>query len=147
MSTSGDCIFCKIVRGDIPSHVIYEDEHFKAILDTQPASAGHTVILSKEHAESLSELSNKSCSRLFPLVKKLAGVIVSAVGAEGANILQNDGEAAGQTIFHFHTHIIPRRSGDGVVIKWDGTGAGSEELSEIKSKIITECYDKDEWWS
>ena len=103
-----NCIFCKLANGDIPTNAIYEDDDFKVILDAAPVSRGHALILPKQHYANIYELGEKEAERLFPLAKKLAGHIAKITGCDGMNILQNNGEAAGQTVFHFHTHLIPR---------------------------------------
>lgn len=111
-----DCIFCKIIKGEIPSFTVYEDDEFKVILDRFPAAKGHILIIPKAHFSDLFELSEEVATKLYPLVKKMAQHVKAVTGAEGINIIQNNGEAAGQTVHHFHLHIIPRKMGDTLVL-------------------------------
>ena len=115
---SGDCVFCKIIQGGIPSYTVFEDGDFKAILDIAPASAGHVLILPKRHADDVFTLDEASAAKLFPLAKRLAQAVKEATGCDGINLLQNNGEASGQTVRHLHLHIIPRQAGDGVLPEW-----------------------------
>ncbi len=131
-----NCIFCKIVRGEIPSFTVYEDDYFKAILDIAPASPGHTLILPKKHAKDIFELPDEEAKRLYPVVKQLATRIKEAVGAEGINIIQNNGEVAGQSVGHFHIHIVPRKQGDKVILNvTTHTETSMQELKSIHEKI------------
>ena len=116
--TDPNCIFCKIIAGDIPSKTVYEDDDFKAILDVSPAAKGHVIILPKNHAKDVLALSDDDASKIFAVAKKIAKVQMEAFGCDGVNILQNNGEAAGQTVFHLHVHVIPRFKDDTVNIKW-----------------------------
>lgn len=131
-----DCIFCKIIKGDIPSFTIYEDELFKVILDRFPASPGHALIIPKTHYQDIFELSEEAASALYPLAKKMATQIKEAVGAEGINIVQNNGEVAGQSVYHFHLHLIPRNAGDGVILnKSSNTETTLEALEAVLKSI------------
>jgi len=109
-----DCIFCKIIKGELPSHTIYEDDFFKAILDIFPASEGHIIIIPKVHAENLLDLEESYLEKMLPLAKKLAKERV----IKEFNVLQNNGTNAGQTVFHYHMHIIPRKENDTITITW-----------------------------
>lgn len=113
-----NCIFCKIANGEIPSNTLYEDERFRVILDISPASKGHAILLPKNHAKNLFELSTEDAKYVLPVVQKVAAAMQRALKCDGVNILQNNGEAAGQTVFHYHMHIIPRYEGDQVQIGW-----------------------------
>lgn len=113
-----NCIFCKIAKGDIPSTTIYEDDDFKVILDINPASKGHAVILPKNHAANLMELSDDDASKILLVARKCADAMMKTLHCDGINILQNNGEAAGQTVFHLHVHLIPRYKDDMVQITW-----------------------------
>lgn len=112
------CIFCKLAHGDIPTNQIYEDEDFKVIMDANPASKGHCIILPKTHAANIFELPEEYCEKIFSVAKKCAAVLMKVLNCDGINILQNNGEAAGQTVFHLHVHLIPRFLDDKVQIKW-----------------------------
>lgn len=106
-----DCVFCKIIRGEIPSSQIYEDEDFKAILDINPASKGHALILPKRHYANVYEMPEDLVAKAMVLAKRLATHMTEKLGCDGFNLLQNNGEVAGQTVFHFHMHLIPRYQG------------------------------------
>lgn len=113
-----NCIFCKIVNGDIPSSVLYEDEEFKVIMDISPASKGHAVILPKIHAANIYEVPEEVASKIFVVAKKVATAMKEELQCDGVNILQNNEEVAGQTVFHLHVHVIPRYKDDEVMITW-----------------------------
>lgn len=129
-----DCIFCKLANGVIPTNAIYEDEDFKVIMDANPASKGHCIILPKTHAENLYELPEKYCEKLLPVAKKCSTVLKEVLGCEGLNVLQNNGEVAGQTVFHLHVHLIPRYAGDGVHIKWT-ENADESDIEALAQEI------------
>ena len=113
-----NCIFCKIAAGEIPSSTVYEDGDFRVIMDISPAAKGHCIILPKEHAANIFELSEETAGKIFVVAKKVATAMKEELGCEGINVLQNNGEAAGQTVFHVHMHLIPRYKGDSVEIHW-----------------------------
>ena len=127
-----ECIFCKIIKGEIPSFTVYENDDFKVILDRFPAAPGHVLIIPKAHYSDVFELSEEVAAKLYPLVKKIAQHIKEVTGAEGINIVQNNGEAAGQTVHHFHLHIIPRKMSDTLVLNQSSnTDTTLEELEAI----------------
>ena len=109
-----NCIFCKIASGEIPSATLYEDENFRVILDVGPASKGHALILPKDHYANINELPEEIVAKAFVLAKQMAARLTAALDCDGFNILQNNGETAGQTVFHFHIHLIPRYQNDHV---------------------------------
>ncbi len=113
-----NCIFCKIANGEIPSATLYEDEDFRVILDLNPAAPGHALILPKAHAANLFELPDETAAKALVLAKKIAGKLKDGLQADGLNVVQNNGEVAGQTVFHFHMHLIPRYAGDTVNMNW-----------------------------
>lgn len=113
-----DCIFCKIIAGEIPSKTVYEDDSYKAILDISPASKGHVIILPKNHADNIFEISDEDASGIMIVAKKIAAKLKKVFDCDGVNILQNNGEVAGQTVFHLHVHVIPRYENDNIKIKW-----------------------------
>ena len=129
-----NCIFCKILAGEIPSTVVYEDDDFKAIVDVNPAARGHVIILPKNHAANIYELPDEDASKIMVVAKKIATAIKKAYNCDGVNILQNNGEAAGQTVFHLHVHVIPRFKGDTVNIGWK-QGDMPEDLDTIYKEI------------
>ena len=132
-----DCIFCKIAAGEIPSKTIYEDERFRVILDISPASKGHALIIPKEHYANIYELPEEMAASAMVLAKKLAAHMTEILQCDGFNIIQNNGEPAGQTVFHFHMHLIPRYKNDGEILKYIAGNPSQEELGEIK-RVITE---------
>ncbi|MDR2903307.1 MAG: HIT family protein, partial [Clostridiales bacterium] len=109
---SENCIFCKIAAGDIPSACIYDDADFKVILDKFPSTPGHALIIPKKHAENLYDLDAETAAKIFPLAQKIASGLRKALRPDGINILQNNGEAAGQSVMHLHVHVIPRFKND-----------------------------------
>lgn len=129
-----NCIFCKILAGEIPSTAVYEDDDFKAILDVNPAARGHVIILPKNHVANIYELPDEDASKIMVVAKKIATAIEKAYHCDGVNILQNNGEAAGQTVFHLHVHVIPRFKGDTVNIGWK-QGDMPEDLDAICKEI------------
>ncbi|MCM1040004.1 MAG: HIT family protein [Ruminococcus sp.] len=131
-----NCIFCKIASGDIPSKTIYEDEEFRVILDLGPATKGHALILPKDHYKNLYELPEDTASHVILLAKKMVSQMTEKLDCDGFNLVQNNGEAAGQTVAHFHMHLIPRYKNDGQKIGWTPGEPTQEELEEIKKQII-----------
>ena len=130
-----NCIFCKIANGEIPSKTLYEDEQFRVILDLGPATKGHALILPKEHFANLYELPDETAAGVMKLAKKMAVQMSQKLKSDGFNLVQNNGEIAGQTVFHFHLHLIPRYKGDGQRIGWVPGEATLEELEEIKNAV------------
>ena len=131
-----DCIFCKIIKGDIPSFTIYEDELFKVILDRFPAALGHALIIPKEHYKDIFELPQEVAQMLYPLAKEMATKIKTAMDAEGMNIVQNNGEVAGQSVYHFHLHLVPRNAGDGITLNKSANSETTlEELEAVLKRI------------
>lgn len=130
-----NCVFCKIAGGEIPSTTLYEDEDFRVILDLGPATRGHALLLPKEHYRDLFELDDETAAKVLVKAKRIAGRMKKALGADGFNLVQNNGEAAGQTVFHFHMHLIPRYRDDHVGILWEPGRTTPEEMEEIRSRI------------
>lgn len=130
-----NCIFCKLANGDIPTATLYEDEDFRVILDANPASKGHALILPKEHYANLYELDDEVASKVFVLAKKMITKLTDVLGCDGYNIVQNNGETAGQTVFHFHVHLIPRYKGDTVGLGWKMNPLTDEDRDDILSRI------------
>lgn len=133
-----DCIFCKIAAGEIPSKTIYEDEKYRVILDLGPATRGHALILPKNHYANLFELPEEDAKEVISLAKKMATVMKEKLGCDGFNLVQNNGESAGQTVFHFHMHLIPRYENDGQEIGWKPGNPSQDELEEIRKQIAGE---------
>ncbi len=132
----GDCVFCKIVRGELPAHKVYEDEKVVAFLDIYPINPGHTLIVPREHYESLHEVPEDTLAAMIKAAARLAPAILKATGATGYNIVVNVGRSAGQEIMHVHLHIIPRREGDGChIMHCKRSRASDEELARIAESI------------
>ncbi len=131
-----NCIFCKIANGEIPSKTLYEDERFRVILDLGPATKGHALILPKGHYANLYELPEEVAGETMKLAKKMAAKMTERLKCEGFNLIQNNGDLAGQTVFHFHLHLIPRYQADGQKIGWKPMEVTQEELEEIKNEIV-----------
>ena len=130
-----NCIFCKIANGEIPSTTLYEDEDFRVILDLGPATRGHALLLPKNHFANLFELDDETAQKAILVAKKMAGKMKDALGADGFNLVQNNGEAAGQTVFHFHMHLIPRYENDNAGILWEPGETTPEDLAEVKRLV------------
>ena len=130
-----DCIFCKIANGEIPSRTLYEDEDFRVIFDISPASKGHAIILPKKHAANIFEISEEDASKIYVVAKKVATALSDELQCDGINILQNNGETAGQSVFHLHMHIIPRYKDDTVNIKWKPGVPDEELLDRLSGKL------------
>lgn len=129
------CIFCKIANGEIPSATLYEDEDFRVILDLGPASKGHALILTKEHYKDLYHLDDEIAAKALVLAKRMITKLTEVLGCEGYNIVQNNGGLAGQTVFHFHMHLIPRYKNDNVGLGWNVGTLTEEDKLEILSKL------------
>lgn len=132
---NNDCIFCKLANGDIPTATLYEDEDFRVILDANPASKGHALILPKEHYADLYELDDEAAAKVMVLAKKMVTKLRDVLGCDGYNIVQNNGECAGQTVFHYHLHLIPRYEGDDIGIGWKLNELTEKDKEEILSKL------------
>ena len=134
-----DCIFCKLANGEIPTATLYEDDDFRVILDQGPATKGHALIKTKKHYANIYELPEELAARAMVLAKRMAGTMTEALNCDGFNLVQNNGEAAGQTVFHFHMHLIPRYNNDHAGITWNpGTleeDVKEEILAAVKEKI------------
>lgn len=130
-----NCIFCKIAAGEIPSATLYEDDDFRVILDIEPASKGHALIIPKEHYANLYELDDKLAAKAMVLAKKMITKLTDILECDGYNVLQNNGPAAGQTVFHFHMHLVPRYKNDNVKIGWKLGKLTDNVKEEILNKI------------
>ena len=130
-----DCIFCKIAAGEIPSGTIYEDDDFRVIFDRGPAAKGHALILPKEHFANIYEIDDGVLSKAAALAKKMAKTMTDTLKCDGFNIVQNNGEAAGQTVFHFHMHLIPRYKNDDAKMGWKVHDITDEEIADLVAKF------------
>lgn len=128
-----DCIFCKLANGVFPTNSIYEDDTFNVILDASPANKGHALILPKEHYADVFEVDEETLGKAMKLAKKIAIKQTKELGCDGVNIIQNNKEAAGQSVLHYHLHVIPRFKGDGQKMLWQ-----PHEVDEAIQKEICE---------
>ncbi len=133
MTTDADCVFCKIMAGDIPSHRVLDTEDAYAFLDIAPLASGHTLLIPRRHARRMEDMTPDAAASLARHLPTLVQAIMSATGASGVNILQNNGSVAGQVVDHVHLHIVPRRDGDGLGFRWNaGTYAAGEAESLLE---------------
>ena len=130
-----DCIFCKIANGEIPSATLYEDEQVRVILDLGPAAKGHALVLPKEHFKDSTEAPEALLGHVMAVGAAIGEAEMKAFGADGFNLIQNTGEAAGQSVFHLHLHVIPRKAGDGAVGLWKPGTATPEEMRETAEAV------------
>ena len=126
-----DCIFCKIVAGELPSIRVYEDERVIAIMDINPATKGHALVIPREHAADLHEIGDEDLAHCAVVAKDLARRAVRGFGADGVTIMQSNGAAAWQTVFHYHLHVIPRYDGDPLVLPWKPTAGDVDDIADI----------------
>lgn len=131
-----DCIFCKIVRGEIPSNKLYEDADTLAFLDINPVNPGHTLVIPKQHAKNIFDISAEQWAKVQATVHQLARAVEQAVSADGVNVMMNNREHAGQVVDHAHVHLIPRFKGDGLKL-WPHKEYKEGEGDEVAEKIRT----------
>ena len=129
-----DCLFCKIIKGEVPAEKIYEDDHVLAFLDIRPVNQGHTLVIPKTHASNVLESSDRDIHEVMAVIRKITPGILLAIGADGFNLGMNTKPAAGQVIFHTHFHIMPRFKEDGYEL-WHGKQASGEEIAKVGQQI------------
>ena len=136
-----DCIFCKIIAKQIPAGIVYEDEKIIAFLDVNPVHPGHALVMPKTHVESFIDLPSETCVAVGGLAQKIMRAFMENMGYEGANLIQNNGKAAGQVVPHVHFHVIPRRLGDGLT-HWSGRNYenGQEALVTAQLREYVETH-------
>ncbi len=132
-----DCIFCKLANGIIPTNTLYEDDDFRVILDAAPATKGHCLIIPKDHFDDLEQLDDAVGAKVLPLARKMMKLLKEKLSWDGLNVVQNNGELAGQTVFHFHMHLIPRYKGDGQSINWKPGSPDGETLEKLCKEIVS----------
>lgn len=130
-----NCIFCKLANGDIPTTTLYEDDTFRVIFDASPATVGHVLIIPKEHYEDITKLPDEVAAQVMPLARRIGIAEMEALGAKGFNVVQNNGEAAGQTVHHFHTHVIPRYGTEDEMVLWKPGTTDAAELADTCEKL------------
>ena len=133
-----DCIFCKIAGGEIPAATLYGDQDFRVILDLGPASRGHALILPKEHYANLYEMPEELLGKAASLAKRMGEAMKKALKCDGLNLVQNNGAAAGQTVFHFHIHLIPRYDDDKVGLGWKPGTLTDQDRDELVRLVSSE---------
>ncbi len=130
-----DCIFCKLANGVIGTNTVYEDDDFRVIMDLAPAAMGHSLVIPKHHYDNAIDADKNVLEKAIIVAADTARAVKKTTGCDGVNILQNNGEAAGQTVYHFHFHIIPRYNGDKVNFSYDALKPSDEELADMASNI------------
>lgn len=135
MHAAADCIFCKIIAGDIPCHRVYEDDHVLAFLDVGPLAEGHTLVIPKSHAATLAGLSADDAAACMRAISRISPAVVKAAGVEAWNVLQNNGSEAGQVVMHVHFHIIPRTEGDSLGFRWPAGKLDGDAGKALAAKI------------
>ena len=135
-----DCIFCKIANGEIPSATVYEDSICRVILDVNPANKGHALIIPKEHYDDIYSMDADTASKIFTIATEVAKAQKAELNPDGLNIIQNNGAAAGQTVFHFHMHLIPRylNAKNNDILNWSHETFSPEEMAEIRDSLKME---------
>ncbi len=135
-----DCIFCKIIKGEIPSHKVYEDEHTLAFLDIMPVAPGHILVISKRHFANIEEADEETLCNITKTIKKIGKALKNNLKVEGYNVNENNDPAAGQIIPHLHFHIIPRKKGDGLKL-WPQGKYKKGEAEKIAKQIINKNFE------
>lgn len=135
MSPDPDCIFCKIIAGEIPCFKIYEDENTLAFMDINPANEGHALVIPKEHSANVHAVSDDAIAATVVSSKKVAAAIDKTLNPEGLNLLQCNGPAAAQSVMHFHMHVLPRRDGDELKLNWGLEPGDMETIGELAERI------------
>jgi histidine triad (HIT) family protein len=130
-----DCVFCKIVAGQIPSTRVYEDEHTLAFMDIGHVNPGHTLVAVKKHAANVFELDEAQAQAIARAIVKISRALKKTFEPEGLSVYQANGKAAGQTVFHYHVHLLPRHAGDGMELVWPVKNPPREKLEEYAAKI------------
>lgn len=129
-----DCIFCKIVNGEIQSYALYEDDLVKAFLDITPVNEGHSLVIPKKHRENLFDVTDEELKRIVIVAKKVAIKCKENLHFDNCNLIQSSGKHAGQDVMHFHMHVVPRRENDGLNI-WQGKQAKKPNFDEIAKEL------------
>lgn len=130
-----DCIFCRIIAGEIPSHKVYEDTEILAFLDIHPATHGHTLVIPKQHAADLFSITPQALAAAAQASQVVARILQKVLQADGVKIMQNNGKAAGQDVFHYHVHVIPRKHGDRAVGSWQPGETDHAALATLAAEL------------
>ena len=140
MTRELDCIFCKIVSGEIPSLKLLETDRILAFMDINPFHDGHCMVIPKAHSESIYECDEEDLAACIRAIRTVATAVRNALEPDGINIIQSNGAAAGQTIGHFHMHIFPRKADDMARLNWDYRPAEMDHLKDIHAKILAAMW-------
>jgi histidine triad (HIT) family protein len=135
MARDPDCIFCKIVAGELPATIVQEDERTIAFMDINPGTRGHLLVIPREHATDLLEIPQEDLDACARTAKLLAARVKERLGADGVNLLNSCGQAAWQTVFHFHVHVIPRYAGDPLRLPWHPAPGDREEIAAAAAAL------------
>jgi histidine triad (HIT) family protein len=135
MAADPDCLFCKIVAGEIPSTRVYEDERTIAFMDINPATRGHVLVIPREHATDLLEIDEQDLAAVAHTAQKLARRVKERFGADGVNLINSCGATAWQTVFHFHMHVIPRYQGDPLRLPWTPAPGDRDEIAAAAREL------------
>jgi histidine triad (HIT) family protein len=130
-----DCIFCKIIAGEIPSHRVYEDERTIAFMDIAPGTRGHLLVIPKTHATDITEIDPDDLAAVAQGAQHMARLVKERLGADGVNVINSCGAAAWQTVFHLHFHVIPRYVGDPLQLPWTPTPGDQDEIAQVASEL------------
>ncbi|MBT3535915.1 MAG: HIT family protein [Rhodospirillaceae bacterium] len=134
--TNTDCIFCKIIAGEIPSFKLYEDDRTYAMMDINPFHDGHCLVLTKAHCVNILDADAADLAAVLPTAQKISRAVEAALEPEGINLIQANGPAAGQTVYHYHTHIFPRRLNDGALLNWGHAPGDMGRIEDVYKKIM-----------
>jgi len=138
VSYDADCVFCKIIQGDIPSFKIYEDDQTYAFMDINPANPGHALIIPKYHAPNIFEIPEEWMTACIVTAQKVALAVEKTIAPDGINILQANGEGAAQSVLHFHIHVMPRTNGDDLKLNWDLVPGDMDAIGKLAEEIKAE---------
>lgn len=135
MSADPDCIFCKIIAGEIPSFRLHENDHAYAFMDINPANEGHALVVPKEHSKDLYAVSDGAAVATIITAKRVASAVEKTVGLDGLNLVQCNGPAAAQSVFHFHMHVLPRKDGDELKMNWGLVAGDMDAIGALAERI------------
>jgi len=136
-----DCVFCKILAGDIPAHLVYEDDLVVAFLSLEQPNPFKVLVVPRDHVEMIYDLNDELAGAIFRATIKIARSVRDVSKCEGMNLVQSNGRVGQQDVFHFHLHIVPRFYGDSIVLDWDNTPASQDELTKIAERVRSNLED------
>jgi len=135
MTADADCLFCKIIAGDIPCFKLFEDDDTLAFMDINPANEGHALVIPKEHSKDVYAVSDAAITATVKTAKKIATAVDKTLNPNGLNLLQCNGPAAAQSVFHFHMHVLPRREGDELKLNWGLRPGDMDAIGQLAERI------------